>query len=396
MSDQARQVRTLVEMIRKRTLDETTRWSRMRTFLLTNWTLLSFLAAIAVGIYVKYSFGIDYFESYRNAAATKSMADYYREMGDRMLGKQEWSAAEQAYRESIKLNSNNVAAQYGLIKATVFQPPGSSSFVDPQLAENRLTFLRIRFPDDPEIDYLQAINELRRNDLDAAIEALKVAIKKKSDFAPAYDNLGYVYTKLREPKKALDAYAHAVRIDPRSATARSNLGWEYLDACNFHRAVDELSVSEKIWPLWVTEMGLGEGMLFDARPDEARELLQRVATEMEEADPAKNASLFGSEWTFSYRSTDQCRGEYPDAVTVYRVDSKRAVAHLLCALANAAEQRLDVASRELAMALRRDSSTVMVQFYMNHLAGLSGSFVVTPSTQRWIDKTTRSLAKRSD
>src|SRR5205823_7672860 len=89
------------------------RLSALRTFLLSNWTLITFMTGILIALYVKYQYGIDYFENQRNAAMTKEMSEYYRELGDKLLGQQEWEDAERAYRQSTQIYSNNVQAQFG-------------------------------------------------------------------------------------------------------------------------------------------------------------------------------------------------------------------------------------------------------------------------------------------
>lgn len=50
--------------------------------LIANWVLVSFVSALLVAGYVKYRFGIDYFENYRNVATTKQLSKFYEQMGD--------------------------------------------------------------------------------------------------------------------------------------------------------------------------------------------------------------------------------------------------------------------------------------------------------------------------
>src|ERR1035441_6664023 len=49
------------------------RSQNLARFLIANWVLLSFVSALLIAGYVKITFGIDYFESYRNTAANREL-----------------------------------------------------------------------------------------------------------------------------------------------------------------------------------------------------------------------------------------------------------------------------------------------------------------------------------
>lgn len=70
---------------------------------LSYWTLFSFLFALVVMVYVKYTFDIDYFENYRSVSEIRSLSDFHRKMGDEFIGKTEWQAAEDAYQQALDI-----------------------------------------------------------------------------------------------------------------------------------------------------------------------------------------------------------------------------------------------------------------------------------------------------
>lgn len=107
-------------------------------FVLTYWTLLSFLVAIVVAFYIKHAFGVDYFESYRAMATSRNISEFHRRMGDRMLLSQEWAAAEDAFGKALQSNSNNTAASYGLLKARVFKPQAGEKYSFPETQDAML------------------------------------------------------------------------------------------------------------------------------------------------------------------------------------------------------------------------------------------------------------------
>ena len=58
-------------------------------FVLTYWTLLSFLVAILVALYIKYSFNVDYFENYRSMAESRKISEFHNKLGRDLLMRQE-------------------------------------------------------------------------------------------------------------------------------------------------------------------------------------------------------------------------------------------------------------------------------------------------------------------
>src|SRR5690242_12774004 len=72
----------------------TSRSQGVLEFLLRNWVLLSFLAALLTAIYVKFEFGVDYFRDYRSIKTKHELSRFYLRMGDVLMGRGEWEAAE--------------------------------------------------------------------------------------------------------------------------------------------------------------------------------------------------------------------------------------------------------------------------------------------------------------
>ena len=131
--------------------------------LVSNWVLVSFLVAIATTVYVKLEFKIDYFEDYRNASVTKSLSEFYRQLGDRMMIYNEWSAAEAAYRTALEVNPRNITATYGVIKSQLFQPQEENKYYAAEVVDAKLNYLSAQFPNDPDIFFLRAIRLWHQN-----------------------------------------------------------------------------------------------------------------------------------------------------------------------------------------------------------------------------------------
>jgi len=166
-------------------------------FLLSQWPLISLLGAIAIVLYIQFAFSVDYFEPYRSISTSKQLAEDYRLLGDSLLAKQQFVAAETAYRTALEFDKTDTAATYGIQKAQVFQPlPGEKYYV-PEVAYTRLENLRLenlrhKIPNDYLIDYLYGVYYSDLSDQQDAMNWFNEAIKKNSDFTYGYITLGEV------------------------------------------------------------------------------------------------------------------------------------------------------------------------------------------------------------
>lgn len=62
-------------------------------------------------------------------------------------------------------------------------------------------------------------------EFEKCIEACKVAVKLKPDYADAYSNMGAAYNKLKQWDKGFEASNNALKIDPKHKFAQGNLAW---------------------------------------------------------------------------------------------------------------------------------------------------------------------------
>lgn len=143
-------------------------------FLKENWVLLSFATALLTAGYVKFRFGINYFDSYRNVAINRDLSSFYEHMGDGMMAKNQWEAAEQAYREALKVNPNNDSATFKIAKAEVFQPAPGEKYPAAEVIDAKLKYLLEKFPDDYQIYYLKGLRYEQMQDTENARVWLQV------------------------------------------------------------------------------------------------------------------------------------------------------------------------------------------------------------------------------
>jgi len=151
-------------------------------FILSYWAFLTFLTGLITATYIKYQFGLDYFEPYRHTATVKKIADVYCQIGDRMMLYNEWKAAEEAYQNAIKIHPANVKATAGILKAQVFQPPAGQKIYAPEVVDAKLASLLSLFPDDYEVYCLKGVRYLNQGEIEQAKTWFEKSIKKNPQF----------------------------------------------------------------------------------------------------------------------------------------------------------------------------------------------------------------------
>ena len=76
---------------------------------------------------------------------------------------------------------------------------------------------------DCEKDNRQAISLYRSGEIKKAVGEFKKVIRMSPQYAPAYYNLGYIYSQEGEYSRAIDMYKRAIKIDPYLKAAYYNL-----------------------------------------------------------------------------------------------------------------------------------------------------------------------------
>lgn len=231
-------------------------------FFLSYWTLFSFLFAVVVMIYVKYTFDIDYFENYRSVAEIRNLSDFHRKMGDEFMGKTEWQAAQKAYEQALEIDKNNMQAAYGLVKSQVFQPLEGEKFYFPEVVNTRLNYLSEYFPDDYLLSYLRATYYVDKHELVQARQWFEKSMQQNPDYSWNHVAMGYIQQQEGDFESAINSFQQAIKLDPENETANSNLGYAYLYSGNFAKAMQHLQAATIIAPDFATYYGLADTYLY--------------------------------------------------------------------------------------------------------------------------------------
>jgi tetratricopeptide (TPR) repeat protein len=377
-------------------------------FLLTYWVLLSFLFAGATVIYVKYKHDIDYFEQYQNQATRKDLAEFYRQLGDRMLARAEWESATSAYQEALKINPHNKDASINLAKAQVFSPHSDHKYVAPEVIDVKLQYLEALYPNDYIVTFLKGIRLMNMGEFDAAWIALKrsieihrerqedVARQQESETIPAfpgaYVHLGYIAQNRSDLDAAIEYNRKALELDPEFPQALNNLGFLYLLSARYPEAIEHLSYADRISPNLLTGINLGDAYRYQGNYQRARDIhFSVLRNAINLADDYER--YLGGEWTYNYMPlSDGDTETIKNRIWVFTQEQKLAIAHFALALDNAMNGDVTAANRELDEAVQLEGRRHYRAFYANKIAFLQRFPKTGDRSQAWLREQRAKLA----
>lgn len=227
-------------------------------FLVSYWVLMSFAAAIATATYVKFAFNIDYFESYRNAAAVKRLSEFHRQMGDEMFLRNNWKEALVSYHAATAANPANTDAAVGLVKAGVLLPEEGHEFCDPSIVMSKLDKLREIYPNDPQVAYLDALQAFDSGQIEKATKLCDTVLAKHRRFSGGYLLKAYLQQRNADFSGASETLEALLAFDPNNGMAQSNIGYCYLLLGKAESAMKQLENGMQNYPSMVNAISLAE------------------------------------------------------------------------------------------------------------------------------------------
>ena len=143
------------------------------------------------------------------AAQLLALGNQCREAGD-------LEGAQQAFRQVLKINRSDLAAQLNL--AAVLRQQGR-----PEEAVRALRQLLRQHSETPAIHYNLAIALQQLGRLEDSAKAYRKAIALAPDLAQAHGNLGVVLEALKRPSAAVASLRRAIELEPGNLMRRRNL-----------------------------------------------------------------------------------------------------------------------------------------------------------------------------
>lgn len=358
-------------------------------FLLRNWVLLSFLVAVLTAAYVKFAFGVDYFREYRSIKTKHDLSKFYLRMGDVLMGRGEWEAAEDAYRNAQQIDPDNAAATMGVVKAQVFKPAAGEKYSAPEVVDAKLNYLLSLYPADDQLLFLKGVRLQDQGEESEAIVSYQKAIANNPRSLGSYINLGFIYDGHDhfDLDLAIKNLELALEQDRDYATTHENLGYSYLLTLNWDKALEHFHQSYRISPTWITAQSLGEAYRYAGNFRTALAWHQAAMKGIEESKSDTDPFLrSGSEsmWNFMPLSR-QDRETIKQTVNVYDTDEKRAFTHYALSLDFAIMDDFDKADKELREALKLDKDRNFSDYVANAINAIENLCSPDTPAKQWLE-----------
>jgi Flp pilus assembly protein TadD len=114
--------------------------------------------------------------------------------------------------------------------------------------QEEIEHLRAAVKDLPELRNVLGLELLARGRPSEAADELRIYVRDHPRDADAWSNLGNALDALRRNNEALDAFAHAVDVDPNNGLSQRNLALQYLQANDFDNAVAHAREGVRLTP----------------------------------------------------------------------------------------------------------------------------------------------------
>jgi tetratricopeptide (TPR) repeat protein len=364
-------------------------------FFLSYWTLFSFLFAVIVMVYVKYTFDIDYFENYRNQAEIRDLSDFHRKMGDQFIGKTEWQAAEKAYQQALDIDKNNIQAAYGLVKSQVFLPLEGKKYYDPEIVNTRLNYLEEFFPNDYLLSYLRATYYVDKQELGEAQKWFEKSMQQNPDYSWNHVAIGYIRQQNKDFAGAIQSFQTAIKLDPENDVALSNLGFAYLYTGEFKQALTYLTQASDISPRFTNYYGIAEANLYNG--DVATALAYRkVDLEQAEKNDENNERFLISNNLAMYNYMPLKAGD-KETITQYveiaGIDKQRALIYLTTSLDYAFNKDMGNADALFKKGMAADKDGTFTDFFVNKITSLQNFLKPDDGLNQWLEDRKAELLK---
>jgi tetratricopeptide (TPR) repeat protein len=154
----------------------------------------------------------------------------------------EWDRAEAALLKTLELDPNYSNA-YDLLISTYISANKLTQAI------NQLNSLLAKYPNNARLLMLSGLIHDKSNQSSEAREAYEKLLSFRPDFAPALNNLAYLYAeRLNQLDKAYDLARKARALKPDDAATADTLGWILYKTEDFDRALPLLKESAKKLP----------------------------------------------------------------------------------------------------------------------------------------------------
>lgn len=350
------------------------------------WVIASFIVALVTIFYVKSVYDVDYFDNYKIISTNRSLSNFYRQLGDGLITKREFVAAQTYYEKALNLNPNNVEAVYGVAKSEIFDPIEGEKYWSYAVVSYKLDYLLSKYPEDYQLYYLKGYLYLTQNDDIKAKEWLQKSIEIHPD-SSAYTTLGFIEARASNNEGAMQYYRKALELNPEDSMALNNLGHRQLLSLDFENALSNLRKASSIESRLLTILDIADTYRYSG--DYQNALLWRsfAATNSEDRGE-QDSRYYGDMWLLSYMPLepgDQETIKY--YVQINSVRLKLAAIHYGLSFDYALNKQFEAADEELKQALEMDTGGELKDYFHYRVLSIKGLLKLDKKSQEWFDNT---------
>ena len=378
----------------------------------------AFVTLVIAGItaIIAYTFfGVDPFENYRAIETTRELSQFHSNLGDDLLFREDWEAAEVEYRTALEIDKNNIQATYGIFQAQIFQPLEGQKYYAPEVADTKLDYLEKKLPNyylayflkgfyekklpkNYQVYFLRGTYYFFQQDPTNAQLWLSRAIQLKPDFAAGYIQRGYVKQSTSDIDGACTDYRAALAIEKENGTANNNVGYcEMLDQ-NFESAIEPLWVAWRNSQRLVSLINLGDAYLFTGKTKEALDVQQYALRLVEDGgDGIENERFIAGELTFNFLPLSQDdKTSKQNSIRVFTLTQKRIFIHYNLSFGYALNGNLTAATTAFNKARRLDNHGDYNVYFEQKMKSIRYFIKMNPDVQNWFEKQERILAQNQE
>jgi len=159
-----------------------------------------------------------------------SRSEYFVALGDAYLILNQTRFTRKALESAIRINANDTVAMMKLAELFLFVEMRKESL-------NQINSVLRLNQKNPKAYYLKGILYKEIGDTSLAISSLLTATEQDPKYVLAYEQLGLIYAA-KNDIRAVDFYKNALRVEPKNALVKYNLGYFYQQIDSINDAVN--------------------------------------------------------------------------------------------------------------------------------------------------------------
>jgi tetratricopeptide (TPR) repeat protein len=238
--------------------------------------------------------------------------------------------------------------------------------------------------------------EYERNDPNEAIRLAEQAIAAKSDFGPAYTQLG-LYYQIGAMDDAIRNYEKALQYNPESSTAELNLGYCRLLLTEFPKAIELLDSSKRRVPRMQTNLLLGEAYRYNLQFHEALQIHEEARQTLDQYK-GKEDDLFAiryleGEWVLNYMASKPGdRETINQGIKVYALNYMKALLSYALSFDYATLDNFPKAEEKYKEAEQLGGlPTLMRTYIMSQITYMQKNLEMSPPAHAWFERKAKTL-----